>query len=315
VSDLTFDAVSGTALDLRAGTHDVQTASISAGASHGIAVAAGASLSLVESSLRGTTGDAATIDGSATFDGVLVQGAAGRGIVLRAGGTLALQHSTLTGNVAGGLANESGTATVMDTIAWGNGSVDLSGVACGSISQSDVGIPDCSAVNGNLSADPLLDANSQPGDGSPCLDRGPDPATFAGPCYDAAGAPRLADYDGDGWARMDVGAYERPRPAPDPPEVTALHWIDRMTLAWSPVSGATEYHVYRTDVESLSYAHFGICRDDLDLDRTDTSLSDPLAPAPGTGLSYIITAESATGAEGTMGWATCVERSRFSPCP
>ena len=317
LSQVTLDAVSGTALDLRGGSHVVQRATLSGTATHGIALSAGASLTLTESSLRGTTGDTATLDGAAIFSDVLVQGAIGRGVVLRSGGTLELRHGTLTANAAGGLVNEGGTAVVADTIVWGNGAADLSGVPCGSVARSDVGIgiPDCSAVNGNLSADPLLDASFRPGDGSPCLDTGPDPATFTGPCHDAAGAPRLADYDGDGLARMDIGAYERPNPAPDPPEVTALQWIDWLTLTWSPVPGALEYHVYRAEVQSLSYGHFGTCRDDLDLDRTDTSLSDPTQPVAGTALGYVITAENASEDEGTLGWATCAERSRFAPCP
>jgi hypothetical protein len=66
-------------------------------------------------------------------------------------------------------------------------------------------------------ADPLLDADLRPLSGSPVVDKG-DPATAGLPTSDIAGAVRPSDGDGDGTARRDMGAYERPAPtsSPDP---------------------------------------------------------------------------------------------------
>ena len=57
--------------------------------------------------------------------------------------------------------------------------------------------------------------------------------------------------------------------------------------------------------------------------RTELILTDTQIPAFGTGYFYLVTSEDAgTGGgtpralhEGTLGYATCVERSNFAPCP
>jgi hypothetical protein len=58
-----------------------------------------------------------------------------------------------------------------------------------------------------------------------------------------------------------------------------------------------------------------VCRDDLDGARTDTVLSDAQLPPAGQGYFYGVTAENAAHQEGSLGFATCVERSSFNPCP
>jgi hypothetical protein len=192
------------------------------------------------------------------------------------------------------------------------------GVPCAAISWSDIGTPDCSAVNNNLSADPLfvgpLDFHLQAT--SPLLDRGPAPASFTGvPCFDLEGGPRQRDWDGDGLASQDLGPYEHRNLALVPGEVTGLAWLNEITLTWTgPAGHAGTYHVYRDPLSDLSYAHFATCRDDLDPARNDTQLVDGERPLPGQGFGYSITA--ADGAEqGTLGDATCSERSNFTPCP
>ena len=201
------------------------------------------------------------------------------------------------------------------SIVFGQPSGDLLSVPCSVVTWSDVGFPDCSGGGNNLSADPLLDATYRPQAGSPCLDRGPDTQAFAGaPCYDAAGDLRVRDFDGDGIARLDTGAYEPRNPARSPAEVDGLQWPDDATLSWAAVPEAVEYHVYRSPIVTLSYGYSGDCRDDLDGDRSDTSLADGELPAPAGGFSYLITA-AAGGAEGSLGAACCAERSRYAPCP
>ena len=78
-----------------------------------------------------------------------------------------------------------------------------------------------------------------------------------------------------------------------------------------------EYHAYRDVLTNLGYASFGTCRDDLDGTRTDTLLMDAEIPMVGVTFFYLITAEEIGGVEGTLGFATNVERSNFpaNACP
>jgi hypothetical protein len=97
--------------------------------------------------------------------------------------------------------------------------------------------------------------------------------------------------------------------------VTNLRWISTTVLTWDPMPAAATYHVYRDAILSLGFDAFGTCRDDLDDERSDTSLSDASVPSPGAGFHYLITAEDSSGHEGTLGFASCLERSNFTPCP
>jgi hypothetical protein len=98
-----------------------------------------------------------------------------------------------------------------------------------------------------------------------------------------------------------------------PGEVANPRWTDAMTLTWDAEPGATEYNVYRDDPVNLAYSHFGACRNDLDADRTDTTLVDAEVPATGAAFFYLITSEGG-GEEGTLGDASYTERSNFNPC-
>jgi hypothetical protein len=284
----------------------------------GVDLAGGASLTLERATLRGLSGDAFTLHGGATLENVLVAAGGGRGVVIGgAGAVVNVRCSTIAGNAGAGIdAAGGGAVNVALSIVYGNGGADLLSVPCANVSWSDVGSPNCSAVNNNLSANPLLDGNFKLADGSPCIDRGPAPDTYTGtPCHDAAGERRLLDFDGDGLARIDLGAYERRNLNPTPAETSNVHWLDRWTLTWNPTPAAIEYHVYRGVVSQLSYASFGPCRDDLDPNRTDTQLTDGATPSAGASFFYEITAEIVGGAEGSLGEGACAERSNFTPCP
>jgi hypothetical protein len=306
------------AVDLDGGSHVASGLSLAAPVVAGFDVAAGASLTLERSSLTGLGGTALTLAGSADLENVLIGGAAS-GIVLAASGaSLTLAHSTIANSPAGAGVNNAagGSVSIAHTIVHGNAGGDLTNVACGSVTWSVVGAPDCSAVHDNLSADPLLDGQYLPQAGSPALDHGPHPATYLGePCVDLAGDLRLRDFDGDGLARLDAGAYEVANEALVPGEVTNLRWVAGDVLAWDAAPAAVESHVYRDAIGSLSYASVPTCRDDLDPDRTDTDLVDGTVPAAGQGFVYRITGEGGGGAEGTLGEATCAERSNAAPCP
>jgi hypothetical protein len=63
--------------------------------------------------------------------------------------------------------------------------------------------------------DPRLLADLSPGPGSPAIDGGdPQPLTATEPQEDAVGAVRAMDGNGNGTARRDIGALERPPPPP-----------------------------------------------------------------------------------------------------
>ena len=148
-------------------------------------------------------------------------------------------------------------------------------------------------------------------DGSDALDHSPDPTTFtADPCTDLEGGPRWRDYEGLGNTRMDIGAYEHINGALVPGEVMNLEWSDKDTLTWDPEPAATSYHIYRDDISTLSYSHFGTCFGTV----TDTQLVDMSTPNPDEGRFYVVTGDDGSR-EGTLGFASCIERSNFTPCP
>ena len=127
--------------------------------------------------------------------------------------------------------------------------------------------------------------------------------------------PRGRDHDGNGFAHRDAGAYERANTELVPDDAGPVNFPEPDRLVWPALPNAARYHVYRDLVQNIGYAHFGTCVDSLDPNPLDTEFEDPDAPPAGGAWGYVITAESASGREGTMGYATCTERSNFAPCP
>ncbi len=318
VLDATFDDVTGAAIDADGGSLRVARASVGPGASIGIDVAGGASASAQRVSVLGASDAGVLAGGAVTLENVLVAGGSGiaDGVRVSSGGSLTMRFSTIAGNGGAGVDDAAaGAATITTSILWGNPGGDLVGISCPSVSWSDVGSADCSAMNANLSIDPQFASGHALAATSACLDHGPDPTTADGtPATDLPGAVRRIDWDGDGLAQTDCGAFEMTNPA-RPAEVAGLVWASDSRLEWSAVAEAVEYHVYRDALAALSYASFGVCRDDLDDVRSDTRLDDVSIPDPGEGSFYLVTAETAGGAEGTLGYATGAERSNVNRCP
>jgi hypothetical protein len=318
LEDLYFEFISVTALSLDAGAHEAVGISMGSGVVDGVHVAGGASLSLDRSRFEGLGGTALQADGAASVVNTQITQCS-QGVIVGNTGNLDLHYATIVDQTGTGVDNTAGgEVTIASSVAYGNSGGDLVSLPCTAVAWSLIGAPDCSGVGDNLPPqDPGLDPDYRLTASSPCLDHGPEPSTYTGwPRTDGGGECRLRDHDGDGMAYSDCGAYERENPDLTAPEVLNLHWILNWIMTWDLDPLALEYHIYRGDLAGLSYGQFGVCRDDLDPDvRTDQWLTDGSTPLPGEGYFYLVTAEEAGGDEGTLGFATNVERSNYSPCP
>ncbi len=317
---VTFTEITGPALDLNGGSHALTECAVTDTVQTGVDVAAGASARVSRTTFRGQTSAGLLVAGSLNATNVLIASGLGGsdGIRMVGGGSSAtVRYATIASNTGNGVNNsQNGTVSLDRSVIWGNSAGDLLNVACANVSWSTIGTVNCSAVNSNLNANPLLDASFQLGNGSPCLDHGPNPNIYLGdPPSDLDGGPRLLDFDESGLAQNDCGAYERPTPSPVPGDVPNLRFTSNTTLQWDPVGGAARYNVYRGDVAVLSYASYGACRNDLDPVATDTQMADAEKPAAAKSNFYLISAETAGGVEGTLGFGTSAERSNYAPCP
>lgn len=246
----------------------------------------------------------------------VVIGLCGRGVLINPGGSLQMEYGTLAGNAGPAVDNSgNGPVAIKYSILFGNAGGDLVNVACSSLSWSDLTLPSCAGANGNISIDPLLQPDFHLSALSPCLDKGPSPATFNGqPPADQAGDLRLRDHDGNGLAACDLGAFEEENPLLQPGEVQNVAWADRTHMNWDAVPGATLYHLYRRTLPG-SYSSFGTCYDMADSRLNDTQLRDSANPPLGQAWLFLVTAVNAASSEGTLGFLTGAERSNFTPCP
>jgi hypothetical protein len=191
------------------------------------------------------------VDGHLEMAGSLVTDAIGSCVRIKAASTAKIVFSTIAGCDLGveNLNSGAGATTITSSIVYGNTTADLVGIGCDDVfytnSQSS-----CCTAQGNACVDPLfvdpLNQDYRLDPTSPLMDAGGDPATFDGdPCCDYEGKPRLLDWDGDGLARPDMGAWEHENPDLIPGPVTDVMWLDRQTLIWNPQTVAFWYHVYR----------------------------------------------------------------------
>ena len=317
MEDLHFEGITGTALDLQGGSHDGVRLTFGPFDGDGVHLGGSARLNLSLSKFEGVEGTGVLVDGEAHFVNVLMVGG-GTAVHMGSSGIFDLRHATLYGNTTGIDGTAGGSVSVFSSIIWRTGTADLPGVPCSGISWSDVGIPACAGQNGIIAVIPGLTAEYHLLPGSPCLDAGPDPATYTGQPptdLDGPGHLRLRDYDGNGLAQLDMGAYEETNGTLMPGEVTGLRWTSRTNLTWDPYGAAALYHVYRGNlrgsVPRLSYGHFGACY----ASPATPGVSEPGPPDAAAGWFYLVTVENASGSEGTLGFASAAERSNFNPCP
>jgi hypothetical protein len=324
MEDVIFEQATALAVDLNGGSHTMDRITMGSTVASGVDTAAGVSLTLRGSRFTSLTGTALRLGGASTVETVLVGSGTGDAIVALGTANLTLRHATIAGNAGKGVDNTPGVAvTIQHAIVQDNGGGDVINLPCGSISWSNVKSLDCTGTGNDLHATCTLGADFRQLGFSPCLDFGPSPTTFTGsPCFDLDEGLRLRDNDGDGLATIDPGAFERLNAALTPGDITNLRFTSKTTITWNadPTGQATEYRVYRDLRTNLSSTNFGVCRNDLDADRTDLVMTDASTPSTGQCFVYLITA-GRPGApaqperEGTMGVLRCAERSNYSPCP
>lgn len=110
---------------------------------------------------------------------------------------------------------------------------------------------------GNITVDPMFIGSGfhpyYPTVGSGLIDAGYQDQLYMFPEYDVAGNERLLDGNGDGVARIDIGAYEY-QTMPSPQNLSAAACDDHIYLSWDRPAlsrGLCGYRIYRND---LAYA-------------------------------------------------------------
>lgn len=183
----------------------------------------------------------------------------GGGVYLGVYASIVLDRCTLRGNVAptGGLAQLDYSAALLfkDSVAWDNGPHPLSAMYAFARSlradHANVEDPDDqldSSVSG-LEQDPLFASatDCRLSAASPCMDRGSTGSAYS---VDLDGVPRPLDGDGDGAARLDMGAYEYAAVGADTHYVSLTgghvspftNWVDAATNIQAAVDVADPGH-------------------------------------------------------------------------
>ncbi len=147
---------------------------------------------------------------SVISNSLLVNDGGYAGIIFH-GSDLSIINSTIAGNdlriiISASDNNQGAGVKISNSIIWGNDTTDFWGPVTISHSIVEGGY----SGEGNLDVDPLF-TDAANGDfslspGSPAIDAGLNDSVFTS--ADAAYAYRIWDGDGDGYARVDLGAYE-----------------------------------------------------------------------------------------------------------
>lgn len=292
----------------------------------GLEVGEGADALVERSRITGGTEAALHLYGNADVFNSVITGPADC-VRLETVGTSTLAFSTVTGCDVGvrQLTPWVADLLIVNSIVFGNVTDDLVGVDCDSVVASDTDV-ECCTVNDNICEDPLF-LDPAGGDyhlplSSPAIDVLPTPENFRGnPTTDyndsgSAHDQRLLDADGDGLARADMGAYELHNPALVPGAVQNLQLgaIPTTVLTWDVDPNVSadpngEYRVYRGALADIGFDCWGT---PVGATTTTSYLEFDLPPS-GEGYFYIVTAAT-TAREGTLGYGSVTERSRFASC-
>jgi hypothetical protein len=85
---------------------------------------------------------------------------------------------------------------------------------------------------------------------------------------------------------------------PPPGEVGSLRFTATTDLAWSSEQSVGDYNLYRDALATLAARTYGTC---LQYDVANETATDGVAPSPGQGFFYLVTAENRLEEEGTKG--------------
>ncbi len=145
------------------------------------------------------------------------------------------------GQPAGTGGGINGTATVVNSIVWGNTSTQIS--SGNTVNYSDVQGGYASGT-GNLAVNPLFvnaaGGNLRLQNGSPCIDAGQNSSVPANILVDLDGIPRIQNGDGIPPATVDMGPYERADPSPV--EIGDEIQVLRLDGTTTDSGGAVRFH-------------------------------------------------------------------------
>ena len=102
---------------------------------------------------------------------------------------------------------------------------------------------------------------------------------------------------------------------PPPGEVAGLTFLaDQQTLTWLREPASTSYDIYSGPISSLP-GGYGLCAEARVAGISWSSATTP-APAPGSGLFYLVTGVNRLREEGTKGYASSgAQRGNPAQCP
>ena len=298
----------------------------------GVRVLQGGSADLTGCEIRGA-GMGVVVEGQVTMRSCLISDSSVVGLRIESNpeAMLGASFCTIAKNEIGirNLSTVPASLSFKYGIVWANSLGDYTDrTACDQFFHSDLGVAECSAganPNQNLEVDPefmdatnsdipLRDYHLTPA--SPLLDlsEGIFPSDFTGdPCKDLDGTPRLKNATASA-PISDLGAYEAsgpPNPGTSAGDVTGVVFTDATTLDWYNNNPDLSFSVLRGTGGPagvpLGYVLPALVP--IAQNLPGGPVSDLASPPPGSFFYYVVYGIDSLQRPGTLGFASCAERS------